>query len=82
MKKNQTILYRKTQSPTPDPSLRGRGWGWGLCVFCIGHFSFYFQKDSFCLPKRLLLPSKRTPFALQKDSFCNPKGLLLENVKC
>ena len=29
MKKNQTILYRKTQSPTPDPSPAGRG------VMCI-----------------------------------------------
>ena len=39
-----------------------------------------FQKESFCIPKGLLLRSKRTRFALQKDSFCIVKGLLLKNV--
>ena len=33
---------------------------------------------SFCLPKRVLLHSKRSPFALQKEPFCNPKGALFE----
>ena len=36
-----------------------------------------FQKESFCLPKRVLLQAKRSPFALQNESFCNPKGVLL-----
>ena len=36
-----------------------------------------FQKESFCLPKRVLLHPKRSPFALQNESFCNPKGVLL-----
>ena len=36
-----------------------------------------FQKESFCLPKRVLLLTKRSPFALQKESFYNPKGVLL-----
>ena len=31
-----------------------------------------FQKDSFYIPKGLLLHTKRTPFAHQKDSFCKP----------
>ena len=35
-----------------------------------------FQKESFYLPKRVLLPSKRSPFAPQKEPFCNPKGVL------
>ena len=39
-----------------------------------------FQKESFCLPKRVLLHPKRSPFALQNDSFCNPKGVLLRNA--
>ena len=33
--------------------------------------------DSFCTPKRVLLLSKRSPFALQNESFCTPKGVLL-----
>ena len=37
-----------------------------------------FQKDSFCPPKRILLLSKRTPFATQNEPFCNSKGLLLK----
>ena len=32
-----------------------------------------FQKDSFCLPKGLVLVHKRTPFGVQKESFYNPK---------
>ena len=39
-----------------------------------------FQKESFCLPKRVLLHPKRSPFALQNESFCNPKGVLLQNA--
>ena len=30
---------------------------------------FAFQNDPFCTPKRVLLPTKRSPFAVQKDSF-------------
>ena len=37
----------------------------------------YFEKESFWLPKGVLLPSKRSPFTMQKDSFCNAKGVLL-----
>ena len=39
-----------------------------------------FQKESFCLPKRVLLHPKRSPFALQNEPFCNPKGVLLRNA--
>ena len=38
---------------------------------------FALQNESFCLPKRVLLPCKRGPFAPQNESFCKPKGLLL-----
>ena len=37
----------------------------------------YFEKESFWLPKGVLLPSKRSPFTMQKDSFYNAKGALL-----
>ena len=40
----------------------------------------HFQKESFCLPKRVLLHPKRSPFALQNEPFCNPKGVLLRNA--
>ena len=46
----------------------------------IGGNSPQNQKDSFCLPIVVLLPSKRSPFAHQKDSFCNPKGLLFKTT--
>lgn len=36
-----------------------------------------FQKESFCLLKRVLLHPKRSPFALQNEPFCLPKGVLL-----
>ena len=36
------------------------------------------QKESFCLPKRVLLLSKTSPFTNQKESFCSAKGLLLK----
>ena len=36
------------------------------------------KKDSFCLPKRVLLPSKTNPFTTQKDPFQRAKGVLLE----
>ena len=58
-----------------------------MCVLCFyarniectpSCFYTPFQKESFCLPKRVLLPSKRSPFALQNESFCNPKGVLFE----
>ena len=48
----------------PLPSLLGRGW-----------VRAYFKKESFCIPKRVLLQSKMSPFALQNESFCKPKGL-------
>ena len=35
---------------------------------------FAFQKGSFCIPKGLLLPGKRTRFAMQKDSFWKSVG--------
>ena len=38
-----------------------------------------FQKESFCLPKRVLLLTKRSPFAIQNESFYSPKGVLLQN---
>ena len=38
-----------------------------------------FKKESFCIPKRVLLHSKRSPFAHQNESFCKPKGVLLKN---
>ena len=41
-------------------------------------FPALFQKDSFCLPKGLVLVHKRTPFGVQKDSFYNPKGVHLK----
>ena len=40
-----------------------------------------FQKESFCLPKRVLLHSKRSPFALQNESFCSPKRVLLHTKR-
>ena len=49
-----------------------------LFVLIFISFRVDFQKDSFCIPKGLLLHSKRTPFTPQKDSFCTPKGLLLQ----
>ena len=38
-----------------------------------------FKKESFCIPKRVLLHHKRSPFTLQNESFCTPKGVLLKN---
>ena len=32
--------------------------------------SVILQKESFCIPKGLLLRSKTSPFAGQKESFC------------
>ena len=79
MKKNQTILYRNIQSPIhpltkphPRPLPAGEGLGVGLCGFLYGAFVVLFSK-------RLLLPSKTTPFAFQNDSFYLPKGLLLQS---
>ena len=45
-------------------------------------FPALFQKDSFCLPKGLVLVHKRTPFGVQKDSFYNPKGVHLKISIC
>lgn len=42
-------------------------------------FLFRFQKESFCPPKRVLLHSKRSPFAFQNESFCTSKGVLLQH---
>ena len=39
---------------------------------------FAFQNESFCLPKRVLLPSKTNPFTTQKDPFQRAKGVLLK----
>ena len=36
------------------------------------------KKDPFCLPKRVLLPSKTNPFTTQKDPFQRAKGVLLK----
>ena len=36
------------------------------------------QKESFCLPKRILLLSKTSPFTCKKEPFCSAKGLLLK----
>ena len=41
--------------------------------------TIHFSKDSFCIPKGVLLYSKTSPFALQNESFCKPKGVLLKN---
>ena len=37
----------------------------------------YFEKESFWLPKGVVLLTKRSPFTMQKDSFYNAKGALL-----
>lgn len=40
------------------------------------------QNESFCLPKGLLLPCERTPFAVQNEPFCTTlkiNGLYEEN---
>ena len=34
------------------------------------------QNESFCIPKRVLLHSKRSPFALQNEYIWKAKGLL------
>ena len=39
--------------------------------------TYYFEKESFWLPKGFVLPSKRSPFTMQKGSFYNAKGVLL-----
>ena len=40
-------------------------------------FSSVFQKESFCLSKRVLLHSKTSPFAYKKEKNSTPKGPLL-----
>ena len=40
--------------------------------------TYALQKESFCTAKRVLLLSKRSPFAHQNESFCKPKGVLLK----
>ena len=35
----------------------------------IGKQPFTLQKDMFCMPKVILLPSERIAFATQKDNF-------------
>ena len=42
---------------------------------------FAFQKDSFCIPKGLLLPGKRTRFAMQKDPFWKSVGFQVKSEK-
>lgn len=42
---------------------------------------FAFQKGSFCIPKGLLLPGKRTRFAMQKDSFWKSGGFQVKSEK-
>ena len=44
-------------------------------------FPTLFQKDSFCLPKGLVLVHKRTPFGVQKESFYNPKGVHFQSSR-
>ena len=39
--------------------------------------TYYFEKESFWLPKGFVLLTKRSPFTMQKDSFYNAKGVLL-----
>ena len=36
------------------------------------------KKESFCLPKGVLLPSKTSPFTTQKDPILIAKGVLLK----
>ena len=76
------MLYPPTVSlfPSHNPSNHtpplpaGEGQGVGLCGFLYGAFFVLF-------PKRLLLPSKTTPFTFQKDSFCLPKRPLLPSKR-
>ena len=54
-----------------------------MVVGNIQHFTFsILQKESFCLPKRILLLSKTSPFTNQKEPFCSAKGLLLKYGCC
>lgn len=47
-------------------------WCYGEITFNILHSTF--QKESFWLPKRVLLPFKRSPFTTQNESFWKAKG--------
>ncbi len=51
-------------------------WCYGEITFNILHSTF--QKESFWLPKRVLLLPKRSPFTTQNESFWNAKGLVLK----
>ena len=51
-------------------------WCCGEITFNILHSTF--QKESFWLPKRILLLTKRSPFTTQNESFWNAKGLVLK----
>ena len=41
--------------------------------------SSHFQNESFCIPKRVLLSCKRSPFGEQNESFWKAKGVLFKN---
>ena len=45
-------------------------------------FSSVFQKESFCLSKRVLLDSKTNPFGEQNESFWRAKVVLLLSRSC
>ena len=49
---------------------------YGEITFNILHSTF--QKESFWLPKRVLLLPKRSPFTTQNESFWKAKGLVLK----
>ena len=54
-----------------------------MVVGNIQHLTFNnLQKESFCLPKRILLHSKTSPFTNKKEPFCSAKGLLLKYGCC
>ena len=46
-------------------------------VFISGLNRAAFQKESFCLSKRVLLECKRSPFSIQKEPFCLANVVLL-----
>ena len=52
-----------------------------IMPYPTARFPALFQKDSFCLPKGLVLVHKRTPFGVQKESFYNPKGVHFQNSR-
>ena len=51
-------------------------WCYGEITCNILHSTF--QKESFWLPKRVLLLPKRSPFTTQNESFWKANGLVLK----